>query len=128
MLRVPRALTSKSVLGSTGAHTLARGYPSEEGDHNDPRGAGEDERFAPGVALMGVDVRAGEKQSRERAVHHVQQPRARIAAREQGPQAEQALHWRDGGHDQVGRPKAPADALVPKVVIGAPQPAPTCKG
>src|SRR5437667_5708346 len=124
---VDLVLVSRSE-GSTAAHTLARGYPSEEGDHNDPRGAGEDERFAPGVALMGVDVRAVEKQSRERAVHHVQQPRARIAAREQGPQAEQALHWRDGGHDQVGRPKAPADALVPKVVIGAPQPEQHRKG
>src|SRR5207245_5735277 len=82
---VDLVLVSRSE-GSTAAHTLARGYPSEEGDHNDPRGAGEDERFAPGVALMGVDVRAGEEQSRERAVNHVHERRARSAGRGREPQ------------------------------------------
>src|SRR3989475_12246158 len=60
--------------GATAAHTVARGYPSEGGDHNDPRGAFEDQRFAPGAALMGVEGRAGGKQRRERAGHHVQPP------------------------------------------------------
>src|SRR5256885_769338 len=117
---VDLVLVSRSE-GSTAAHTLAGGYAPQECDRHDPRGTREDQGFAPGVALMGVDVRAREKQGRDRAVHHVQQSGARIAAREQGRQAEQALHRRDGGHDQVSRAKAAADALVPKIVIGAPQ-------
>src|SRR6266480_6509156 len=80
---VDLVLVSRSE-GSTAAHTLAGGYAPQEGDHHDPRGTGEDQGFAPGVALMGVDVRAREKQGRERAVHHVQQPGARIAACKQG--------------------------------------------
>src|SRR5436305_3135298 len=39
---VDLVLVSRSE-GSIAAHTLARGYAPEEGDHHDPRGAGEDQ-------------------------------------------------------------------------------------
>src|SRR2546429_7517690 len=108
-------------LGSTAAHTLAGGYPPEEGDGHNPRCAREDKGLAPRVALTAVDISARKKQRRERSIDHVQDPGAGIAARDQGRQTEQSLHRRDDGHDHVGRAIATADGPVAEVVVSAPQ-------
>src|SRR5438094_4813419 len=113
-------LVSRS-LGSIAPPTLAGGYPPEEGDAHDPRRPGEDQGLAAGSALVRVDVRAGEEQRRERAIDHVQQPGAGVAAPDQGRQAEQSLDRREDGHDHVRRAKAAADRLVAEIVVSAPQ-------
>src|SRR5256885_2357361 len=49
--------------GSIAALTLAGGYASEEGDADDPRCSGEDQRFAAGVAGARGGGRARDRES-----------------------------------------------------------------
>src|SRR5438093_928417 len=107
--------------GSMVPHTLSRRYAPEERNRDDPRCAGEDEGFAPGVVAARVGVRPRDEEGRERAVDHVQQARRGVAARNQGKDAEHALHRGEAGHDHVRRAEAAAQSLVAEVVVGAPQ-------
>src|SRR5690349_2573281 len=84
-------------LGSI-ADTLASRYPSEEGDGDYPRGAGEDEGLAPAVAAARVEVGAWQEQRGEDAVDQVQDER--VASHEERGHAEQALDEDKSGHDQ----------------------------
>src|SRR3989475_8176304 len=108
--------------GSIAALTLAGGYASEEGDADDPRCSGEDQRFAAGVAGARVEVSAGQKQRGENSVDHVQQSSRGLPAQKERRHAEQSLQRRGRSHDQVGRAKSAADRLVAEVVVRAPQP------
>src|SRR5438128_2455952 len=107
--------------GSIAALTLAGGNASEEGDADYPRCAGEDKRLAADVARTRVEVSARQKEGREDPIDHVQQSRLGLAAQQERRHAEQSLHWRDRGHDQVRRAKPAADSHVAEVVVGAPQ-------
>src|SRR2546426_9070227 len=89
--------------GSIAALKLARRYAAKEGNAHDPRRAGENQGFAPRIARARVDVRARQKEGREDPVDHVQQPRLGLAAEQQRRHAEETLHRRERGHDQVGR-------------------------
>src|SRR6266849_8679381 len=107
--------------GSMAPHTLARGYPPEEGYRDYPGRSGEDERLAAGVVAARVKVGSGDEEGREHATDDVQDPFACGAARDQRRDPEDALHRDDPGHDQVSRAKASAQAVVAEVVVGAPQ-------
>src|SRR5467141_373457 len=107
--------------GSIAALTLAGGYASEEGDAHDPGRAREHQRFAPGVSGARIQVGAGQKQRGENPVDHVPQPWRGVAAQPQRGRPEQPLDRRDAPHDQVGRPKSAADALVAEVVVRSPE-------
>src|SRR5467141_2546299 len=106
--------------GSIAALTLAGGYTPQVGDAHDPRRAGEDQRFAPRAAALAIEIGAGQENNSEGPVDEVEKVR-RPAAQQQAGQAEQTLQRGEAGHDQVGRPEAPADGLVAEVVVGAPE-------
>src|SRR2546423_6138577 len=108
-------------IGSIAPDTLAGRYASEEGNRDDPASAGQDQRLAALAAAVRVEVGARQEQDGERSIDEVEEAARGVATEAQGGQAEQALHWGQPGHDQVGRAEPAAQPLVAEVVIRAPQ-------